>query len=45
MLKTYTSDRVSMTGEVDVEVSANKGGGKKVLPLLVVKDEGPSLLG
>lgn len=45
VLKTYTGDRVSVAGEVDVEVSANKGGEKKVLPLLIVRDEGPNLVG
>ena len=44
VFKTYTGDEVSVTGEVDVEVSTARGGGKKVLPLLVFK-EGPILLG
>ena len=34
-----------MSGEVQLEVSTTKGSGKKVLPLLVVKEEGPNLLG
>ena len=37
---------MSVAGEVDVEVMCtSEGGVKKALPLLVVNDEGPNLLG
>ena len=46
ILRTYTGDQVSVAGEVDVEVMCtSEGVVKKVLPLLVVNDKGPNLLG
>ena len=44
-LQTYTGERVSVVGEVEVEVEGKKGGNKKKLPLMVLAEKGPSLLG
>ena len=42
-LQTYTGERISVLGCIQVEVSHNNQ--TKQLPLLVVKDQGPNLLG
>ena len=42
-LQTYTGERISVLGSIQVEVSHNNQ--TKQLPLLVVKGQGPNLLG
>ena len=44
-LKTYTGEEVSIVGETNVEVCSTIEGNKKVLPLLVLENKGPNLLG
>ena len=42
-LKTYTGESIKIKGAIDVEVVYN--GQHKQLNLLIIKEEGPSLLG
>ena len=43
ILKTYTGETVDVVGEVDVNVDSGKG--QKLLPLLILRNKGPNLIG